>query len=590
MEDKDIDKIYELIDSSEYEQAKILILELLEKDSSDIDAQRLMALCEVNLENFDNARKILEDVIKYRQDDALCHYYLGCCYDNLGDFIAAKHSYKRVLEMRPEYIDAYKSLAIVNIKSNDFDTAIEVAKKGLEYATEDDYSFYYILGTACMAAKRFEESVEYIEKAIELNPENVQLYNNLGTSYLTIGNLEKAFLTYERAAKVDPTDSLTYFNMASILQLQEKHKEACEYFAKSHELEPDEDSYLVAWAISEVKAGQFKEAIEHYKYLAATYPQKSNYKYNLACCYQVIGEFEIAISLMKQLILLNPKATNLLKKLASIYMTIGQYSNAKEIYERMITQGSTSYQMHYELALLCVKTDDIDKAEQMLKKVCRLNPEFAPAHKDLGVIYLNKRLFDYAKDEFEQAYKYAPEDFSIVLEYANYCHSTSDFEKADEFYNKAIELEPENPNALAFSALNKTHLKQIDIAKEQITKAMGRFSDSAFLHFIAGRIYFLAQDFESAKMYLVKSFELERMPDAQSLLGLCYFELGNYEQAKSIFKNMLEKAPLNVNLLLNLAKCHEKLNENDEALACAEKITETFSECEEAQELIRKLS
>ena len=49
-------------------------------------------------------------------------------------------------------------------------------------------------------------------------------------------------------------------------------------------------------------------------------------------------------------------------------MTIGQYSNAKEIYERIVKQGTTSYQTHYELALLCVRTDDIDRAEQILKR------------------------------------------------------------------------------------------------------------------------------------------------------------------------------------------------------------------------------
>ena len=81
---------------------------------------------------------------------------------------------------------------------------------------------------------------------------------------------------------------------------------------------------------------------------------------------------------------------------------------------------------------VCVKTNDTDRAEQILKKVCGLNPEFAPAHKDLGVIYLNKRLFDYAKDEFERAYAIAPDNYSIVVEYANYLHSVSDFENADK--------------------------------------------------------------------------------------------------------------------------------------------------------------
>lgn len=151
-----------------------------------------------------------------------------------------------------------------------------------------------------------------------------------------------------------------------------------------------------------------------------------------------MGEFEIAISLLKQLVMLTPKAANILKKLAGIYMQTGQYSNAKEIFERIIRQGSVSYQTYYELALLCVKTDDIDRAEQILKKVCGLNPDFGPAHKDLGVIYLNKRLFDYAKDEFEKAYAIEPHNYSVVVEYANYLHSVSEFEKQMSYIKKPL--------------------------------------------------------------------------------------------------------------------------------------------------------
>jgi len=465
MEDKDFEKIYKLIEEEQFETAKKLLDEILLKDVGDIEAQKLMALCEVNLDNYAVAKYILEEIIKYKQDDALCWYYLGCCYDAENNIIAAKHAYLKVLELRPEYIDAYASLAIVYIKMEDYENAIKTGKEALKYTEEDEYSIYYILGTACMAAQDFEQSVLFIEKALAIEPENFQLYNNLGTSYLTIGNTDKALEAYEKARELDPSDSLTYYNIASILQLQENHIEACKYFEKANSLEPEEDSYIVAWALSEVKAGLFASAIEHYKYLAATYPQKTNYKYNLACCYQAVGNYEVAISLLKQLIMLNPKAVNVLKKLASIYIATGQLANAKDIYEKIIKQGTVADEIYYELAQLCIRTDDTDKAEQTLKKVCGLNPQHAQAHKDLGVIYLNKRLFDYAKDEFEKAYQIAPNDATIVVEYANYLHSTSDFVKADEFYAKALELDPDNANALAFSALNKTHLKQLDIAE-----------------------------------------------------------------------------------------------------------------------------
>ena len=129
-----------------------------------------------------------------------------------------------------------------------------------------------------------------------------------------------------------------------------------------------------------------------------------------------------------------------------------------------------------------------------------------------------------------------------------------------------------------------------DTALEQIVSAIKKSPASAFLFFIAGRIYFLSDDFERAKDYLIKSFEMEQMPETQNLLALCYFNLKDFKQAKIIFNNMLEKSPLNINTLLNIAKCCIELKEIDNALGYLDKIVDTFPECEEAQELIREIS
>ena len=91
-------------------------------------------------------------------------------------------------------------------------------------------------------------------------------------------------------------------------------------------------------------------------------------------------------------------------------------------------------------------------------------------------------------------------------------------------------------------------------------------------------------------MFLIKSYELEKTHDAENLLGLCYYELGDYSQANAIFISMLKDNPLNVNLLLNSAKCYQKLGDKDSALAALDKVVEAFPECVEAQELIREIS
>lgn len=585
---ENLDKINELINAKKYEEAKKALESLTnDNDEKDIEALKLLGLCHINLNEFKEGQAVFETVVKYK-DDATSWFYLASCYDNLDDYLHAISAYEEVLRLRSSYIDAYKNLAIVYVKNKEPQKAVDTAMKALDYV-QDDYTIYYIIGTACMALKKFEMAVEYLEKALNLNPNHSQLYNNLGTCYVTLGDLDKAYHNFVKASELDPENSITYFNIGSILQLQNKHKEACEFFKKAYAIEA-QDNYLVALALSEVKSNQMEEAIKHYKTLASRYPSKPNFQYNLACCYDAVGDYTSAITILAQLVLVNPKSVSMLRKLASIYVKINQFANAKVLYEKILIQGNVTPEIYYEFAHLCVKTNDMDKAEKILKKVVDLNPEFAMAHKDLGVLYLSKRLFDYAEDEFNQALKIAPDNFDILFEYANYLHATTDFAKADEYYQKALKINPDDPDALGFSALNKIQLNELDEAYKQITHAIEHNPNNSFMYFIAGKIKFIQKMYEDAKMYFVKSYELEKTYDCEHMLGLCYYELGDYEQANGIFKHMLEKNPLNINLLLNSAHCYEKLGKKDEALAVLDKIVDTFPECEEAQEMIREIS
>ena len=133
-------------------------------------------------------------------------------------------------------------------------------------------------------------------------------------------------------------------------------------------------------------------------------------------------------------------------------------------------------------------------------------------------------------------------------------------------------------------------MKDFDNALKHIEKAITKQPDNGFMYYIAGKIKFLQNEYEDAKMYLVKSYELEKTHDAENLLALCYYELGNFNQANEIFKSMLKENPMNVNLLLNSARCYEKLNDKNSALELLDKVVEAFPECEEAQEMIRAIS
>lgn len=582
-----LDLINDLIAQKEFESAKVALEELLKTDEKNIEALKLLGLCNVNLGNFEAGKNNFETVVKYKQDDASSWFYLASCYENLEDFLHAKTAYLEVINLRESYIDAYKNLCIVYLKTKEEEKAIELAEKVLQFV-QDDYSIYYLIGTAYLSMKKFAESILYLEKALELNPTHSQLHNNLGTAYLTTNKYDKAYENYLKASELDPKNSLTFYNIASILQIQNKHKEACEFFQKAYDVEPNE-SYIVSLALSEFKSEQYNSAISHYKMLVAQHPEKQNFQYNLACCYEMIGEYNFAIGILDQLVLLNPKSLTMSQKLANLYLKTDQPAKAKEIYQRVISKGVVSDEIYYEYALVCVRAGDVDTAETILKKVVELNPNFANAHKDLGVIYLSKRLFDYAKDEFEKAITIAPDDIGIAFEYANFLHAISEYAKAQEFYKRTTDKLPNNPNALTFSALNLMALNRLEDALIQIEQALKDFPEEDFILFCAGKIHYLMKNYEKAQLFLIKSYEKNPTTEVTNLLGLNYFELENYDTANNIFLKLLEKNPTNTNLLLNSAKCYEKLSKREEAKEQLNKVLEMFPEFEEARELMDKL-
>ncbi len=583
-----IDRITELVGIKDFNAAKPLIEEALEKTPDSIELLKLAGLTDVNLELWFTARTHFETVVKFEPEEATSWFYLAKCYEKLADFTSAKNAYVRVIDLRNEYMEAYQSLCIILLRLNEPLEAVRYAQIASELDKEN-YIYDFIIGTAYMKNKEFEKAQEPLLRALEKESENLGTLNSLGTCYMAQGKSSEAIQTYEKALEINPDSVMAYYNIGSAYQIQQNHEKACEYLAKAVELDEDE-SFITALAMSEVKLGRYECALKHYKQLALMCPGKENYKYNIVTCYEALGEFNVAIKMLEEIVYVNPKFILPAQKLASLYIKTNQLAKAKDIYENILLKEKVSAEILHQYAILSSSLCDTDTAEKMLKKVICMNPEIAKAHKDLGIIYLNKRLFDYARDEFETAMQLAPNDFEILFEYGNFLYSISENTEAERFYTEALEVEPKNVLALTFMALNKLILNQIEAAYEYILKALEVEPNHEYVQFCAGRILFAKHEYEDAKRYLIRAIEQNPDIETQNTLALTYFELGEYQNALNLFKNIYAKSPKSVSVLMEIAKCYEALKDNDTALEYLDKVVEIFPENEEAHQMIRRLS
>jgi tetratricopeptide (TPR) repeat protein len=88
--------------------------------------------------------------------------------------------------------------------------------------------------------QRFQDAVEWYQKALKLDPKNVNARTDLGTAYFSLGRAQDALKEYKESLQIDPRHEPTIFNMI-IVNLEGVHDLAAARAAweKLHAMDPN---------------------------------------------------------------------------------------------------------------------------------------------------------------------------------------------------------------------------------------------------------------------------------------------------------------------------------------------------------------
>ncbi|HKS97801.1 MAG TPA: tetratricopeptide repeat protein [Terriglobia bacterium] len=73
--------------------------------------------------------------------------------------------------------------------------------------------------------KQFEQAIPWYQKALALDPKNVNARTDLGTSYYSLGRAKEAAQEYQKSLQVDPNHQPTLYNLA-LVSLEGTHDSA----------------------------------------------------------------------------------------------------------------------------------------------------------------------------------------------------------------------------------------------------------------------------------------------------------------------------------------------------------------------------
>ena len=147
--------------------------------------------------DFSQARKEYEKVIRIWPLHAEAYNNLGVVYKELGNQVQAIYHFERALALNPSYVRAYHNLGVIYHLEGDLKRAIKNYQVALSL-DQGNLSSLNNLGLIYREEQRLYDAREVLEKALKLKPAFPQTQYNLALVLEGLGEYEQARVHYQQ--------------------------------------------------------------------------------------------------------------------------------------------------------------------------------------------------------------------------------------------------------------------------------------------------------------------------------------------------------------------------------------------------------
>lgn len=307
-------------------------------------------------------------------------------------------------------------------------------------------------------------------------PENRRLAlqeKDLGNEYYKKKDFENALKHYQKAIQHDPTDITFYTNIAAVYFEQKEYEKCIKECEKAIEIgrENRADFKLIAKAFTRI--GNAYKKMEQWK-LAKTYYEKSMSEHRTPEIKTLLSEVERKISEEEKKAYIDPVKAEQEKELGNEYFKKGDYSTAVKHYTEAIKRNPDDPKLYSNRAACYTKLAAFDLGLKDCDQCCKLDPKFIKGWIRKGKILQGMQQSSKALSAYQKALELDPSNAEALDGYRQ-C-STQLHSNPEEVRKRAM-ADPEVQSILRDPAMRcileqmqqdpqalQDHLKNPDIA------------------------------------------------------------------------------------------------------------------------------
>ena len=371
------------------------------------------------------------------------------------------------------------------------------------------------------------EATDTLQAVLKNDPDNAVAHYQQGLAYDQLGNTKRAEAEWREAVRLRPDIVEAHRALAGVAVGKNDASALAEEADQIIALQPAApDGYLLR-GIADIDGKQYATAGDYIHRALEKEPDYPAAYVQLGNLHMAQGQYAEAQKAYEQALEQNPNSSEALGGVLNVDLVEKQPDRALATAEAQLAKHPKNAGFHIILAqLLMEQKKDLAGAEQELHLASDLDKKNGEALVKLGMVESARGNIDQALETYLEGSKTNPKEMVFYLLAGNIYENKQDWERAKQQYQKALEVQPENP--LASNNLAYVMLQQggnVDVAFAMAQTARRQLPDN---------------------------------PNSADTLGWAFYHKHVYTSAINLFKEAVKKEPDNALFNYHLGLAYAK--------------------------------
>ncbi|MFL5331528.1 MAG: sulfotransferase [Gemmataceae bacterium] len=436
----------------------------------------------------------------------------GLDHHRQGQLDQAEVMYRRVLERAPKHADALHFLGVIAHQRGQDRQALEFIDRALEL-NPCAPAYHCNRAETLRSLKRLDEAETSCRAALNLKPQYPEALHNLGVVLFGKKQHADAEAALRESLRLRPDIPNVLVALADVQREQGHTGEALDTYRRALELAPKHWAAHTNYGLLLVQRGELDEGLAHCRQAVELAPRETLPRHNLGRLLLEYGKFDEAMETLAAAFELDAKSAAVCETIATAWIELGDHEQAKRWLERALEIDAGFTAARYRRADLLVEMGDPQTALGIYQEVLAQEPDRIEALTGLAKARLELGDVPGSVSALEEALRFRPEASELHALLGTTLSNAGDLERAVVCQRKAIE---QNPHGITAHAGLLTTLRgnstEDEIQKAEACLSLPWMTDGrrAALHFGLAQAYDGHRQWERAAQEMIQANALQK--------------------------------------------------------------------------------